>query len=740
MKIRALHILILISLTFSITNAQWLSPPYKAEISKAPFPGYFSEADLDGDGTLENITLFQRKDLKFKPMIVFYTKDKKLIDAYNGKTDYDYFGRDFILHSEKEKKDYFLITRYTKYAIVFEAISIKNGLIDVRQIYKFKVGCEAPSGDTRYLLLKKKKRLVVFFATDFPKRRCMRRIISIDTETFDVLWEKLVPDFVLSLFYSTSQKNSFYFTTVAFTNNLFRSNNTFYDSLNNKIIIDTSFIKNPPLRPQIDAPDYATDSCSYIVKVSLDDGKELKRIKTGGQFYRTRPQYKIVDTIQRLIIFDRRNSLSSLAYYDTEKDSFYFPRYFRNVKSPYDITTPGLYFKKDFLLKYSPDSFEIYKFANNSPVLYKKINEPYFFVPTGNDSLLKNFLIAGHTTLPYIGIFSNDFSLLARIHFNENMNFTRFFWSKNFKRLIFVTPGNPLALQIKLVKLPFYKRFTPEFTTALMWGGIILSLFLLLLWALTLRITTRQLKIKTRQLEIKNKEIELATAKLIHSEKLALLGTISASIAHQLNSPLGAILNSAERILRKEKEPNAELIKRSAEYSKQLVQKFLETSRGAPANESNCSDFNTTLNDWLMLFKDEISKRQIEIRTELSNEKKKLPLKKSELLEIISNLMFNARDAILASQKSEKIITVKTRYENNNFVLEVTDTGTGFDEKILSVIFEPFQTTKDLGKGTGLGLWIVKKLVDNYNGNIKLENTENGAKVTIEFPAVENCA
>jgi C4-dicarboxylate-specific signal transduction histidine kinase len=262
---------------------------------------------------------------------------------------------------------------------------------------------------------------------------------------------------------------------------------------------------------------------------------------------------------------------------------------------------------------------------------------------------------------------------------------------------------------------------------------------LLLLWVFTLRITTKQLRLKAKQLEIKNKEIELATAKLIHSEKLALLGTISASIAHQLNSPLGAILNSAERILRKGKEPNAELIKRSAEYSKQLVQKFLNTSRSTPENEKNCSEFSTTFNDWLMLFKDEISKRQIEIKTELTNETKKLPLKKSELFEIISNLMFNARDAIASAGKEEKQITVRTFYKENIFALEVEDTGTGFDEKIFSVIFEPFQTTKGLGKGTGLGMWVVKKLVDNYNGKIELLNTEKGALVRIEFPTIEDC-
>jgi len=78
MKIRFLHILILVSLTFSITNAQWLLPPYKAEISKVPIPDYFNEADLDGDGILENITLYQRKDLKIKPMIVFSQKIKNL--------------------------------------------------------------------------------------------------------------------------------------------------------------------------------------------------------------------------------------------------------------------------------------------------------------------------------------------------------------------------------------------------------------------------------------------------------------------------------------------------------------------------------------------------------------------------------------------------------------------------------------------------------------------------------------
>ncbi len=212
---------------------------------------------------------------------------------------------------------------------------------------------------------------------------------------------------------------------------------------------------------------------------------------------------------------------------------------------------------------------------------------------------------------------------------------------------------------------------------------------------------------------------------------------MAASFAHQLNSPLGAILNSAERLGKETGNKNVDLIKRSAEYSKSLVQKFLETSRYDLQKEEPCSNFTQVWKDWITLFREEALKRQIEIKEDFRHSNDNVRLKKSELFEIITNLVFNARDAILAADKEEKCIKLSTSNNDTMFEFKLEDSGTGFNPEILSKIFEPFFTTKQSSEGTGLGLWVIKRILEPNNGQIKIENTEKGAAVTIKIPFCE---
>ncbi len=712
--------------------SQWLLPPY--EVKTEPFQSgekiigdAWDEVDFQGDGEPEIVSL--TRGCKIRPQIKLYSKGE-LIDSFNGSSITDNFFCNFTLHSPTGN-DYLLFLHSYEHTYSLKMFFYENSKFKLKSIYEFNVGNKFPRGCVNYFKVPHKNLLFIYFNTEFPGKNTLRRIILLDTKNFKVLWEKLSIDYCKDIFYCKQDTNSIYYTTLAYTNGLFRSNNAFYSWDGDEVFkIDTSFIDSPPPRPDIYANDFATDTMSYVVKISLTDGKEIKRIKTGNSYFQTRVMKTLVDSLQYIEIFNRREAESTLYAFNTKTDSliemdnslikhainkfvserdiyFVFEKYIvnknRNITNIFSVN--GLKFKK-----IKTFNIDINGFANSDSKLKKR----YAFILTKN---LVGFIL--DTNLNIVA----DFSY-------KNLpppSFFKRFHSIN-KIVAVYLDNNNISKELYFVKRPFYARLSPEITNVLFYVLLIVVGIILILWLTTM-------KIAYKKLDRKSKELEQATVQLINSEKLSLLGTIAASFAHQLNSPLGAIINSAGRLKKNLTEnENLNLIKRSAEYSKTLVQKFLETSRYDVSSEKVCVKFNAVWEDWFLLFKNESLKRQIELTAELNHDDKEIKLKKSELFEILTNLMFNARDAILEANKETKQIYVSTKTENNNFILTVEDTGTGFNKKIIDKIYEPFVTTKEEGKGTGLGMWIVKNIITNAGGEIEISNTEKGAKVTIKIP------
>ena len=122
---------------------------------------------------------------------------------------------------------------------------------------------------------------------------------------------------------------------------------------------------------------------------------------------------------------------------------------------------------------------------------------------------------------------------------------------------------------------------------------------------------------------------------------------------------------------------------------------------------------------------------------------KNLPLvlaNNNRLQQVIFNLVTNARDAIYqkkeaGSQADENAITIRTFMENDRVAITVSDTGIGMSNDIKDKIFEPFYTTKEVGKGMGLGLYITYGIVKNYSGEIKIQSEEGrGSTFKLTFP------
>lgn len=227
---------------------------------------------------------------------------------------------------------------------------------------------------------------------------------------------------------------------------------------------------------------------------------------------------------------------------------------------------------------------------------------------------------------------------------------------------------------------------------------------------------------------------------LLQAQRDAAWGEVARRLAHEIRNPLTPIQLSAERLehklASKLSPPDAEVLKRATQTIvnqvdalKSMVSAFGEYAR-APSLNLQLVDLNLLVNEILALYEHS----DAQISTHLAPE---LPLISGDptlLRQVVHNLLQNSQDA-LAEIEGPKI-TVETALEGNSVKLIIRDNGCGFPETLMARLFEPYVTTKL--KGTGLGLAVVKKIIEEHHGRMKVENIQpNGASVCIYLPCGE---
>jgi histidine kinase len=237
---------------------------------------------------------------------------------------------------------------------------------------------------------------------------------------------------------------------------------------------------------------------------------------------------------------------------------------------------------------------------------------------------------------------------------------------------------------------------------------------------------------------------------LIQASKMATLGEMSAGVAHELNQPLSVIKTSASFLAKKidRSEPVVpEILRELAEEMDSQVDRasLIINHLRQFGRKTDIRKVNVQLNDCISgTFT--VLGRQLEIHgisVELELDETLPPIRgdRNRLEQIFLNLIMNARDAMdekeeIAGQDVEKTLRISSQTENNEVVVEISDTGLGMSEAVKEKVFEPFFTTKPVGKGTGLGLSISFGIVRDYDGAIEVESEEGrGTKFTIRFPA-----
>ena len=221
---------------------------------------------------------------------------------------------------------------------------------------------------------------------------------------------------------------------------------------------------------------------------------------------------------------------------------------------------------------------------------------------------------------------------------------------------------------------------------------------------------------------------------LVETEKMAALGKLSASIAHEVNNPLG-IINNYLQILSLRKVPDEvyssyiKILKEEVERIAGIVKQLLAFYR--PYQEQITEvDINKVLAESLALLSNQLSNANITVYLDIKRNMPKIRGSSEKLKQVFLNLIMNSKDFMPKGGEIE----IKARSQIKDIIIEFTDTGPGIDEKNMSKLFEPFFTTK--GKdGTGLGLSVCYGIIQWHKGTITAGNGKRGgAKFTITLP------
>jgi signal transduction histidine kinase len=237
------------------------------------------------------------------------------------------------------------------------------------------------------------------------------------------------------------------------------------------------------------------------------------------------------------------------------------------------------------------------------------------------------------------------------------------------------------------------------------------------------------------------KELEGAHNRLLLSDKMASIGLLTAGIAHEINNPLFVITGYLNVLNESLKEGGI-----SVEELKEIAGKLDTASNSIVKLVSGIKtyvhiertfpvpiDLNSAIQDSLDLVAFLYTQDLIELKTGFSEESPRIFGNLGKLQQVLMNLLSNARDAM--EGRDTKVITVETFEDNDQVIIEVSDTGTGIDPDDIPKVFNSTYTTKPVGKGSGMGLDLVRKIVEDMQGTIEVvPEARKGATFRIVFP------
>jgi len=229
---------------------------------------------------------------------------------------------------------------------------------------------------------------------------------------------------------------------------------------------------------------------------------------------------------------------------------------------------------------------------------------------------------------------------------------------------------------------------------------------------------------------------------LIHQAKLASLGEMAASIAHEINNPL-TIINGHVGLLRRilgnlpeagstKADQYLEGIEKNVHRTDKIIRGLKALSRDGRNDVFEAVDLAGTIINVNSLMSEKFKNHDIDIRKNVSTKDTWLECRSVQVEQIIINLLSNAFDAI--HELSEKWVEIAVFEEGRDLLIRITDSGTGVPEAIQNKIMQPFFTTKQTGQGTGLGLSISKAIAEEHGGSLELDLIAKNTCFVLRLP------
>ena len=218
---------------------------------------------------------------------------------------------------------------------------------------------------------------------------------------------------------------------------------------------------------------------------------------------------------------------------------------------------------------------------------------------------------------------------------------------------------------------------------------------------------------------------------LFNAEKLKLAGEMAAGVAHEIRNPMTVISGFVQMMNMDEDSPYkdyTELIQTEIERIDLIIAEFLVLAR-PQMKTSERFNVISVIEEVASLYQFELANNNIELQITNDIESAFINGNKNQIKQVLINLVKNAMEAIHHDGR----IKIESTIEHNILLIFIRDDGTGIPEHIMKHIFEPFYTTKS--KGTGLGMMITNKIVQDHHGDIKISSTEHvGTDVCIRLP------
>jgi two-component system NtrC family sensor kinase len=249
-----------------------------------------------------------------------------------------------------------------------------------------------------------------------------------------------------------------------------------------------------------------------------------------------------------------------------------------------------------------------------------------------------------------------------------------------------------------------------------------------------------KLRSKIDEVERATVRLEEAQARLVRSERLASVGRLSAGLAHEIGNPISALMGLQDLVLAgglsaEEERDFMQRMRRETERIHGILRDLLQFARPAAnpreGNEPEPGDVETAVRDTAALVAPQRSLKEVQLELDLGERLPSVALGHEQLMQVTLNLVMNAADAVGAGGN----IRVRASRSAAGVQLVVEDDGPGVDPRVQAQLFEPFVTTKEIGKGTGLGLAVCRGLVEAAGGSITLDTEfRAGARFVVELP------